>query len=242
MEELEALPMEAKRIIHHLTQQARAKAAEVGSEKANLAGARAALEGRSAQLSAEQTALWKLFGDSKIAEALKPPDGEAPDPFTVEGIQFLVKKHTAEQMKAFVDSVNAASGTYAKAHEDKIAADSYAKESTALDEFMGSHPDFMAHGDRIEALVKNHGLRFDTAYMLAAAEALAAGGAKPAQPKVDPMAAARRAARLGSQPPGAGVTATALPDTSEMNIIQIADYLEKHPEAQQYIIAQGTSW
>jgi hypothetical protein len=232
--DLDALPLEARRIIQALTHQARGKVADVGTKTAALAADRARHEENAGKLIAEQAALWKMFGHSRIAEVLKAPDGEPPDPYTQEGINWLVKKHTAEQMAELINGITTAAGEAEKEYKASQAEKAYSAEMTALDAFMAERADFMEHADRIEELVQKNGLRFDKAYMLAVAEA---GGtpAKAAPPKEDPIAKARTASRLrGSPPPSAGTGAIAIPKFN--NIVDMATWLQANPEAQQHII------
>jgi hypothetical protein len=147
-----------------------------------------------AEVKARQGKLLEVYKDPRLAGMFKEPEGEAPDPFTEEGIRYRVDQGVAKVMQQFfaqMGTIHEEGGKAAVAERERVETE---QRRSAVKEFVKATPDFWDHADAVEALVKQ-GIPVDRAYRIAKAEAgQPVAPPKPAAPKDE--AAARRAARM----------------------------------------------
>lgn len=234
----------AAQLISNLRQVANAATRAAAADRKALAVASAKVAAQGREFKAEREKLWKVFADPKIRDAIKPPEGEAPDEFTPEGRKWHARNEFSERMGKFFEALDARikqdsdafqteeQGRVALARRDEIAA------------FAAEHDDFVAFIPYVKQLQDQYGgpakMPAEEAYYIAQGKVARGTWEAPAkararaenapkdQPK--PEALARRSARAAM--PGAKAGASP-PETSPplgLTSMEIAQWYEEHPE------------
>lgn len=170
----------------------------------------------------------------KGLEHLKTPEGEAPPPWTPEGIEYQVKKLLAEHMAPFREHVGKSAEEAQAAVQKYEAETAQAARMQEIETFAKEHPDFDDMIDDIKELRAKHpGLTAEMAYWGLK------GQGKGAQEKPSALDVARANSQRASGRPGRGGKAR-LPSDAElakMSGQDIARLLAENPELQREALA-----
>ena len=119
-------------------------------------------------LAEERLRMYKLLQDIDARNAVSAPTGEAPDPFTPEGMAFLVQQEVANRMQTYFQQLDA----NIKKQQDEYnqVKQKAATEARVVElrEFAKKHPDFVKMKQEIVDLRKsmNNAISAEDAYVL----------------------------------------------------------------------------
>lgn len=160
-EEYDALPISAKQLIHNLRNLSRGKTQTAADERKAAVAAQKAAKAEKTSLEHERAKLYSMFSDPKLAALLKKPEGEVPDPFTEEGVQYRARLAASELMQEFLDQIGAVSDEQLKKIETENAETAHTVKVEAFREWREANPTFEEHKTDVAALLKKVGHTID---------------------------------------------------------------------------------
>lgn len=218
---LSNLPIEAQQLVANLRRLVLTKASDHAREAAGAKTERKALEDERRSLQAERAKLYSLFKDPRLAELAKAPEGEAPDPYSPEGIDHRVKHGVAERFGDFLARLKVVS----EESEQQVAATMETARRTAEKEELKtalatqegwSDPDVKDYAKR---LVTAHNMHWKEAFPIAVAMVR---GAEPKQSADEPNA--RSQTRMVRREAGA------MPETpKDLDSYGLQKWYDAHP-------------
>jgi len=190
-EQMEALPMEAKQLIHNLRKMALDKTRTVASERKALEDASIKHEERVAALNHDKAKLYEIFQNEELQKLLKPPKGEAPPAYTDEGQKWRAEKYVSEMMSKIVGKMTNLSQEAHQEYKKQESDRALANRLTELKSFSDKNPDFKSFKKEIIEYRKSHpSVSSEDAYYLLKAKQ---GGFSVAPPKEDPLETIKKA-------------------------------------------------
>lgn len=186
----------------------------------------------------QQQTFYQGFRTPEAEAALAPPSGEAPDPWTPEGVAWHARQAASEQMDGFRKYVASQGDAAEKAIQ---AAQAKAQRDLRVGEiqaFAEKYPDFAQYKQRVIDYRKaNPGTRAEDAYFRLKGEDLVTGRARQA---ADPAEQARAASRQAMGKPGQQRTGSGeIPkEVLEMDGKSRMEWMRSHPEVHNAIMAK----
>ena len=239
-EQMDALPMEAKQLIHNLRKMALDKTRAAAEERKGLTSREAEYEEKVASLNHDKAKLYEIFQNEELQKLLKPPTGEAPPSYTEEGQQWRAEKYVSEMMSKIVGKMTNLSEA---AHLDYKQAEKQRTVNTRvaeLKEFSKANPDFRSYKDEIVKYRKEHPSvsSEDVYYMLKAKS----GKLVDPAAKEDPVETIKRARREVRSRLSKTISSDAeygtLRPPSGLSARQKAEWYRKNPTAANLVMKQ----
>lgn len=237
--DIDALDPNAQMLLVNLRRMALSKAADAARERQEVDRMRDDIAKQRREFEQQRAELFAIFKNDAFQDYIKPPEGEAPDPFTDEGIDFRVRQASSKVLSGFMQQLQAVSEEARQQLEAKAAEIQRVQQRNELRDFIADNEDWHDFAPQIEELVKS-GLNWKRAYTLAKAEA----GVPMNQPQaktVDPIRQARRAAQSRSN---AGATNNVAPPQNA-TAEEMLRFYEKNPdmrkEAMDVLLRTGLS-
>lgn len=267
---VDALPMDAKQLIHNLRKMAFGRTAEAAKVAKAALAERGAIAKARAGVDAEHAKLRELIVGAK--KLIVQPEGEAPDLWTEEGQVWRAKKETADYLQRFFDGF----GKLGEEHEAKVKADvqmsTVERRIAEIRSFANEHADFKTLKPTIEKLVLgfDHAITAEDAYefvkrphfnaVLPDMEAL-----RKAHPTLTPAdaydlvvarkglstraargavdsARAESRSRVGTPARQGSAEVTEVPkEIRERGAVATAEWLDEHPDVQRAIMERHRS-
>jgi hypothetical protein len=183
------------------------------------------------ELKQQRNALWSLFKDEGLQEAIKPPEGEAPtDVWSDEYRKWAIAKGIHEGMSPFLEAM----AKLADGHEESLQAAveerRVAEEKAKLTAFVEDNPDFTEYYDEIKGYTDT-GLHWKDAYLLSKAKA----GKLEAPEEPDPAELRRAARREGAKLLGRSGSSKTPEPPPNLTTEQYVAWLRANPDAQEAI-------
>lgn len=167
-DDLKNLSPEAQRVLNAMYRKSQKAAEDYQHRQSSLDARQRSIEDSQSMVAEERLRLYKLLQNDEARGAVKAPEGEAPDPFTPEGMAFMVQKEVAQRMEAYFKSLD----DNIKKQQDEYQAVKNEKATkervSAIKEFAKKNPDFVKYKDEILTLRKkmNNAISAEDAYML----------------------------------------------------------------------------
>ena len=227
--DLENLSPEAQRVMNAMYRKSQEAAKAFAERESALDTRQRSLEDQTSSVSEERLRLYKLLQNDEVRKGVSPPEGEAPDPFSEEGIAYTVQAEVAKHLQVFWDKMDEGIKAQQAQHDEAKSAVWRTKRVTELKEFAKNNPDFKKHREQIKEIrteMKNQ-ISAEDAFRLIKARA----GENVTSPKesngVDESrsrarkATGRGRSTMAQQKGGPPKDATA---------IQVLQYYREHPE------------
>lgn len=164
-DELEQLPMAAKKTVHNLRKGYHDKARSLAEARRQFEQERAQFEQAKMAVGKEREALYAIFNNPDLMKLAQPPEGEPPDEYTPEGQRYIAKAAAAEHVQEFFNSLKKAVDSQNEEYQTQVAAQARAKREAQLQEFAKKHTDFFDHREAIIEMRKSiPGLTAEQAY------------------------------------------------------------------------------
>ena len=166
--DLESLSPEAQRVLNAMYRKSTSLGESYKQRESELDARQRSLEDAQSMLSEERLRMYKLLQDDEARNAVAAPEGEAPDPFTPEGMAFLVQQEVAKRMQTYFKQLDS---NISKQQEEynqvkqKAATEARVVELKA---FAKKNPDFVKLKQEIVDLRKsmNNAISAEDAYVL----------------------------------------------------------------------------
>ena len=233
-EELDALPMEGKKAVHAMYAELQAERAKVAEAREQIATNRRTLSEENISLKSEQSKLYDIFADPRLKAFLEPPDGDAPDPYSAEGIQHTAKETVSQILGEFMKTMQDVASEADQARESAVLESRREARRAELKAFVAEHSDFGQFREDISRLVKEHNMPAEDAYLFIKAKkgllAPESGFERNTATEASRANARRLSSRGGSRTDQSGFK------FPTGNAVEIAQQLQNDPELQKRIL------
>ena len=192
-----ALPLEAKQLITNMRRMTTQKTQGLADERRVFTGREKVLADRERKFEQERAKMHGLFANDAIKDAVKPPEGEAPDIFTEEGQKWRIQQGVAAHLGEFMKAIGTVSEEAKAVVEQQMAGVRQEEQRTELRTWIDTVPDWDEYSDEVADIVEKQGLHYKDALLLAKARR------PPEQAAPDPIEESRRGSR-GFSRRGAG--------------------------------------
>ena len=167
-DDLKSLSPEAQRVLNAMYRKSQAAAEGYKKREGDLDGRQRSLEDAKSAVAEERLRLYKLLQNKDSRETVAAPDGEAPDPFTPEGMNYMVQQEVAKRMGEYFKSLDDNIKKEQSEHESVKQARVTKDRVVEIKQFAKKNPDFVKYKTEILEMRKamNNAITAEDAYIL----------------------------------------------------------------------------
>ena len=227
-DDLKDLSPEAQRVLNAMYRKSQKAGDDHRNRESSLDARQRSLEDSQSMVAEERLRLYKLLQNDDARSTVKAPEGEAPDPFTPEGMAYMVQNEVAQRMekyfKSLDDNIKKQQDEYQSVKNDQVTKERVSE----IKAFAKSNPDFVKYKGEILAMRKrmNNAISAEDAYMLLKAKKGETGS--PVQDSNGVDASRKRARAATGRGSSFEVSAKGPPEGA--SAVEIMRYYRNNPE------------
>ncbi len=167
-DDLKNLPPEVQRVLNAMHRKNSTQSEEYNTRQADLDARQRSLEDAKSMVEEERLRMYKLLQNEESRKSVAAPEGDAPDPFTPEGMAHMVQAEVAKRMDAFFSSMDEKIKAQEEEHTAQKQKSIQKTRIAEIKEFAKKNPDFVKYKAEVLELRKsmNNAISAEDAYML----------------------------------------------------------------------------